>query len=218
MKQEDIRKAIEEAKKNSPKRNFNQTYDLIIVYSNIDIKKPEQQVDFYANIPFSTGNDTRVCALIGPELMDNAKQSCDGAVGADEFEKYSKDKKLLKKLARDYDFFIAQANIMPKVAAAFGRVLGPRGKMPNPKAGCVVPPNANLKPLVTRLKKTVRVVAKTAPMSQVSVGKENSKEDDVIENILALYDQLIHHITGGKDSVRKIYLKLTMGKPVKIEL
>jgi len=123
----------------------------------------------------------------------------------------------MRKLAKGYDFFIAQANLMAKVATTFGRVLGPKGKMPNPKAGCVVPPNANLKPLVAKLQKTVRIAAKTTPMVQMAAGLEDQKEEEVSDNILTLYDQLIHHLPKERNNVRSIYLKLTMGKPQKID-
>ena len=103
-------------------------------------------MDTFITLPHTKGKKAKVCALIGPELEQQAKQVCDSVVLSDSFDRF-KDKKDIKKLADSFDFFIAQANIMPKIATAFGRVFGPRGKMPNPKAGCVVPPNANLKPL-----------------------------------------------------------------------
>jgi large subunit ribosomal protein L1 len=149
--------------------------------------------------------------------MEQAKKTFDTAILSDDFQAYAKDKKKTKKLATEHDYFVAQANIMPQVAGAFGRVLGPKGKMPNPKAGCVVPTNANLGVLAPKLKKMVRISAKTMPMVQLRVGKEDSNEEEVIDNILTIYDGLIHHLPGGLNNVKKTLLKLTMGKPVKIE-
>src|SRR3989344_2116889 len=157
MNKEDFKKAVEELKKNSPKRKFAQSYDLIINLKDIDLKVPEQQVELWAPLPHSTGKQTKICALVGGELAEQAKKACDFVVINDEFKLYAADKKKVKKLASECSYFIAQANIMQDIAKTFGRVLGPRGKMPNPKAGCVVPPNANLAQLVERLKKTTRV-------------------------------------------------------------
>ena len=143
--------------KDSKKRNFKQTIDLIINLKQLDLKKPEHQVEFFLQMPNGKGKLSKVCALVGPELGDQAKKTMDNVVMVSEFDKYQKDKRLTKKLATNNDFFVAQANIMPKVATAFGRVLGPKGKMPNPKAGCIVPPNANLKQVYDKLQKTVKV-------------------------------------------------------------
>ncbi|MDP7116536.1 MAG: hypothetical protein QF632_05365 [Candidatus Woesearchaeota archaeon] len=201
----------------SSKRKFKQTIDFIATFKDIDLKKADQQVDFYATLHYSKGKPVKVAALVGPELLANAKENCETAINVDDFDQYVKDKKLTKKLATDHDFFIAQATIMPKVATSFGKVLGPKGKMPNPKAGCVVPPNANLKPLVEKLTKTVKVIAKTMPMVQVAVGTEEMKDEEIADNIKTVYDQLVHNLPNEKHNVNHIILKLTMGKPFRID-
>lgn len=216
MDKETVLNAIKELK-SSNKRNFKQSYDLIFTLSKMDLKKPENQLDFFHNLHFEIGKEVRVGAFVGPELLSQAKAVCKTAVSIDDFDKYVKDKKAIKKLADEHDYFIAQATIMPKVAQVFGRILGPKNKMPNPKAGCVVPPNANLKPLVAKLQKTVRVMAKTAPMIQLVVGNEAMKDEEVIDNVLSVYDAVVHHIPGGKDKIRRVLLKLSMSKPVRIE-
>ncbi len=218
MEKEDVKKALNELKEKSSKRNFKQTVDLVITLSGLDLKKSENQVDFTLNLPNSTGKDIKVAAFTGPELKASAKENCDEVIDVDEFPKYAKDKKAIKKLSKEYDYFIAQANIMPKIASTFGKVLGPRGKMPNPKAGCVVPPNANLKQLVTGLKSTSRVTAKTSLMCQNPVGKEDQEEEKIAENVLAIYDALMNHLPGGKQNVKNVYIKLTMSKPKKLEI
>ena len=146
---------------NSPKRKFSQSIDLIFNLKNLDLKKPEEQLDVWVPLAHDRGKAARIAALVGPEMQEQAKETCDTVIIHDDFKKYEGKKKEIKKLARTHDFFIAQANIMPDIAKFFGRVLGPRGKMPNPKAGCVVPPNANLKTLTDKLRKTIHIVAKT---------------------------------------------------------
>jgi len=216
MNKKDVVEALKLVKEQGPKRNFNQSVDLIIALRNLDLKKPEHQVDSFITLHYPIGKIVKICALVGPELMAQAKEACDHAVSVDEFEAIEKDKKQLKKLSNEYDYFIAQANIMPKVARSFGRVLGPKGKMPNPKLGCVVPPNANLKPLVEKLQKSVRAEAKVNSMVPCTVGKEDSKDEEVVDNILTIYDNVLHHVPNGKQNIKHVYLKLTMGKPVKI--
>ncbi len=208
-------KTLQEVKTIGPKRKFAQSVDLIINLKDLDFKKPENQVDFYVTLPHGNGRKVRVCAFAGPELRDEAKATCDTVITVEDFDQF-KDKKKVKKLAREHDFFIAQANIMAQVATVFGRVLGPRGKMPNPKAGCVVPPKANLKPLVEKLQKTVRVIAKKDPVVHLLVGKEDQTEDVIAENILYCFTQTQSHLPQESNNVRNAMIKLSMGKPVKL--
>ncbi|MBN2458087.1 50S ribosomal protein L1 [Candidatus Woesearchaeota archaeon] len=201
--------------KEDKKRNFTQSYDLIIKLAGLDLKKPDQHQDFFLTLHYSKGKNARVCALVGPELLDEAKKVFDKVILQDDFVQYS-DKKKLKDLANSHDYFIAQANIMPKIAATFGKVLGTRGKMPNPKAGCVVPPKAALKPLYDKLQKTIRITVKNALMTQCVVGTENMDEEQVADNILTIYNQTVQHLPNHENNISKLLLKKTMGKPIEI--
>ena len=209
--------AIKAAKEAGQGKKFKQAVDLIINLKDLDFKKPENQVDFYVTMQHDLGRKVKVCAFTGPELKEEAKLHCDNAITVEDFAEFAKDKKRVKKLASEYDYFIAQANIMPQVATSFGRVLGPRGKMPNPKAGCVVPPKAALKPLVERLQKTVRVQAKKDPVIHLYVGKEDMNEDLLADNLHYLFMQVQTHLPQESNNIRNAMLKLTMGKPVKLQ-
>ena len=203
-------------KEQSTKRKFKQTFDLILNLKDLDLKKTENQVDLFATLRYSKGKIPKICGLVGAELSDQSKKVFEHTIIADDFSKFAKDKKAIKKLAEEYDFFVAQANIMTQVAANFGRVLGPRAKMPNPKAGCVVPPNANLMVLSERLHNVVRLVAKAQPVVQVPVGSEDMKDDEIADNITTVYNTLEHSLPQGHNNIKNIYLKLTMGKAFRI--
>ena len=123
MDQKEISQLLAKAKENSSKRNFVQSYDFIVSVKGIDLKKTEQHVDFFATIHFSKGKKAKVCALVGPELEAEAKKVCDETILASDFDKF-KDKKKAKVLAESFDYFIAQANLMGKVAATFGKIFG----------------------------------------------------------------------------------------------
>ncbi|MFO8015470.1 MAG: 50S ribosomal protein L1 [Candidatus Woesearchaeota archaeon] len=217
MNEKDVTESLKQAKENSKKRNFTQTYDMIINLKNLDLKKPENHLDFYLTLHYSRGKKSRICALVGTELLDDAKKVCDNVIHSDEFEEYSKDKKKAKKLAQDYDFFIAQANIMPQVASTFGKIFGPRGKMPNPKAGCVVPPKTNLKPLYEKLQDTVRIQVKDKMMIQCAVGNESMEDKEIADNIINVYNNTMHSLPLEKNNIKSVFLKLTMGKPVPVK-
>ena len=124
----------------------------------------------------------KICAFVGPETYEEAKQVFDKVVLVDEFSQY--DKKKAKKLAREYDFFVAQANIMPQIAKTFGRYLGPLGKMPNPKFGQLFPPKgAKLSNLYERLQKMVILSAKKVPLIYVPFGVETMEDEKLAENL-----------------------------------
>lgn len=216
MDKEKFSKAIELVKNNSPKRKFKQTYDLIINLKDLDMKKPEQQVNNWVALRYNRGKKVRVCALIGPELAAQAKANCDTVVMSDDFPKYAENKIAVKKLAKTHDFFIAQANIMPDVAKTFGRILGSRGKMPNPKIGCVVPPNSNLKPLIEKLQKLIGLIAKTQLSIKCFIGTEDMKDEEILDNILTIYNNLSHSLPAEEKNIKNIQLKFTMGPPVTI--
>ena len=216
MEKNEFKEAVLRARSNSQKRKFKQSFDLIVTLKDINLKDTTQQVDFFVTLPFSKGKQTKICALVGTELAPQAKTACDFVITDDGFEKYARNKKLAKKLAHEYGFFIAQGNLMADIAKNFGKFLGPKGKMPNPKAGCVVPPNANLKALCDKLKTTIRVSAKTQPVVQCMVGNEDMKDDEVVENIMAIYKQILQHIPNEENNVKGAFVKLTMGKSVKV--
>lgn len=215
MDKEIILKAIKQARQDSKKRKFSQSIDLIITAKDIDLKKTENQKDIFVAMNFAPPKKLKICALVGAEGVDAARD-CNKVILQDSFPEYERDEKKVKKLAVEYDFFIAQANIMPAVAKVFGRVLGRRGKMPNPKAGCVVPPKTNLKPLVERLQKSVELKMKTAPMVQCRVGTEDMKDEEIAENILTVFNTLLHALPNERNNIKSVMLKTTMGKPEKI--
>lgn len=211
---ETYKKALDALKKEAKGRKFNQTVDVIVTLKDLDLKKPEEQVDFYLKLPNGMAKKKKVCALVGPELIEDSRKVFDKAFVQQEFEKLGK--KEVKKMAEEYDYFVAQANVMPKVAAVFGRILGPRGKMPNPKAGCVVAPKSNVGPVFEALTQTIRIRTRSALVLQIVAGTIDMPEDKLIENIELIYDQVIHHLPKEANNLKNMYFKLTMSKPVKV--
>ena len=210
MDKEIIAITLKKLKENSPKKNFKQSLDLIINLRGLDLKKAEHQINMFITLHHDNGKKVSVCALVNPEMESSAKEACDEVVLQDQFASF-KGKAEIKKLANKHDFFIAQASIMPKVATVFGRVLGPKGKMPNPKMGSVLAPNANIKALVEKIKKTVNLATKNEPTIKCMVGKEDTNDNDVIDNILTIYNSTIQKLPNEKQNVKSVILKLTMG-------
>jgi large subunit ribosomal protein L1 len=212
MNKDAIKKALSELHGLEKKRNFSQSIDLIVNLKNFDPKS--NSVDLFITLPHSIGKKPKVAAFVSQALEASAKEHCDLVITESDFEKY--DVKSAKKLAQNYDYFIAVAPLMPKVAKAFGRALGTRGKMPNPKLGCVVSPNANLAPLIENLGKSVHVATRKATNLQCMVGKEDASEVHIIENILSAYNAIVKAVPNELQNIKGVQLKLTMSKPVTI--
>jgi len=212
MDKEQVQKALQELQQH-PKRKFTQSYDLIINLKNLVIKS--NPIDILITLHYPKGKKVKVAAFVDQQLVEAAQKACDLVIRDTEFSKYT-DKKAIKRLAEGHDYFVAQVQLMPKVAATFGRVLGPQGKMPNPKLGCVIPPSANIQLLVDKLNKTVRLVANKGLNLQCLIGKEDQPQEQLIDNILTAYQTVLKQLPEEKQNIKNVALKLTMSKPVKI--
>lgn len=212
MEKAAIIKALEELRKEK-KRKFVQSVDLIINLKDIDLKIPENRIDLPVVLP-KAPKKMQVLAFIGPETIDQAK-FCDLAIEEKNFSDYEGKKAKIRKLAKEYDWFIGQTNLMPAIAKIFGRVLGPRKKMPNPKIGAVFPPKAHLKPLVDKLKKTIWLRSDTQLSIKGIIGKENMSNEEIAENAEAVYKTLLEKI--NKENIKSILIKFTMSKPIEIK-
>jgi large subunit ribosomal protein L1 len=106
---------------------------------------------------------------------------------------------------------------MGDIASSFGKVLGPKGKMPNPKAGCIVPPVIpTLEPIKQKINSTINLVTKDQLVMKSSVGYEDMSDEDLTENINFIYNNLLHALPKEKENIRSIFIKFTMSPSVEI--
>lgn len=213
MKSDVIVKGIAEMRNKTKKRNFTQSIDLVLTLKDIDVTKPENRLNEELVLPMGIGRDVKLALIASGELALQGKKVMDRVITKEELEELAKDKKASKALANEYDYFVAQADLMVAVGKSMGSVLGPRGKMPKP-----VPPNADLKPLAERLKRTIRIRTKEAPIIQVPVGTEKMDDKSLAENIKAVLKYLEGKLDRGVNNIRSVYLKATMGPSVKLEV
>jgi len=177
---EKLLKALQELRKGK-ERKFDQTVDLIVNLQKFDVKK--NQINTFISVPHKI-KDKKIAGFL------EVKSDKVDTIMPESFKKYN-DKKELRKMTKKYDFFIAQASVMPKVATTFGRVLGPLGKMPSPQLGIMM--NVSDK-AIEELKKKINssIKIKTIePSIKVSIGKQSMKDEDIIENIMVVYNALL---------------------------
>ena len=204
---EDLKKALIELRKEK-ERKFNQTLDLIVNLQKFDLKK--NNINLFITVPHKI-KDKKICAFL--ETKNNNIETITG----NEFKKYS-EKKALKNLVKKFDFFIAQASLMPKVATSFGRVLGPAGKMPSPQLGIIMNvSDKTINDLKEKINNTLKIRVKEASI-KLPIGKQNMKDEQLIENILIVYNTILKALLKEKENVKNIELKFTMTKPQKIKI
>ncbi len=216
MEKQEVLAALKELREKSPKKKFNQTVDILINLKGLDLKKPDHKVDTYIQLPNNKGKKLKLCAFVDEQMAKQARTLFNTVILKAEFEKWKKDIKAQKKLAAEHDFFIAQAEVMVPLAAAFGKVLGARGKMPSPKAGCVIPGTANLEPLANRLQNTVRLQTKNELSVKANIGNETMDDSQLADNALLVYNSVVPKLPQEKNNLRYVALKLTMGPLFKI--
>jgi len=205
--------AVKEAKEKSGKKNFNQTVDFIMDIQEIDMKSPEGKIQEVVELPHVTGKPNKLCVIASGELAMKARRAnVDYVIERANLDELSGRKKDLRKIANDYDIFISEAPLMALVGRTLGPVLGPRGKMPVP-----VPPTADINTLIGKHRKTVLVRMRNQPIIQCSVGTEDMKDDELVDNIQAILRVLEGKLKRGLKNIKVAYIKTSMGTPVRIK-
>ncbi|MBD3311841.1 50S ribosomal protein L1 [archaeon] len=214
LSKEEVLKGLKKLRELSPKRNFTQTIDLQISLRDFDPKKNENKLKEVVILPHGRGKKASVAAFVDKELVGEARKIYDEVILKDDFKKYAK-KRAAKNLVRRHKFFVAQANLMGEVAKSFGRYLGPKGRMPDPKAGAVIPPKKDLlKPLYDKLQKIVRVRVRDQPNINLMVGVESMTDEQLADNVMAVYKVVRSRLPRGEDQIGGVYIKMTMSRSV----
>jgi len=182
----------------------------IDVRLGVDPRKANQMVRGVVSLPHGTGKQVRVLALVTPDQEASAQEAGADYVGLDEYI----DK--IKGGWTDIDVIITQPAIMGKIGA-LGRILGPRGLMPNPKSGTVT----NDVALAVREVKQGKIDFKVdkAGIVHTSVGKVSFDADKIRENSKEFVSTLIKlkPATAKGTYVKSIYLSSTMSPGLKID-
>ncbi len=207
-----IGEAIKEAKEKSKPRKFTQSVELIVTFRDLDVKKPENRINMTVVLPYPPKNkEAKVAVIASGDLALRAKKAgADLVIDRDELTKLASDKKQIKKIASEYDFFFAQADLMPLVGRFLGRYLGPRGKMPTP-----ISPNANIAAFIERARRSIRLRMRNQPQVLCRVGSEDQPLEEILKNV----EEVLNAITKRIDPrhINKIYVKLTMSPVIEVK-
>ena len=196
--------------KSNAKAKFDESIE-IAVNLGVDPRHADQQVRGVVNLPSGTGRDVRVAVFAKDAKAAEATAAGAEHVGAEDlFEKINGG-------FTDFDRVIATPDMMGLVGR-LGKVLGPRGLMPNPKVGTVTP---NVAQAVKDAKGgAVEFRVEKAGIIHAGIGKASFTQDAIEANVKAMVDALVKaKPSGAKGSyVKRISLSSTMGPGVKVDL
>jgi large subunit ribosomal protein L1 len=182
----------------------------IDVRLGVDPRKANQMVRGVVSLPAGTGKTVRVLALCTPDAEADAKAAGADYVGLDEYiEK-------IKGGWTDVDVIITMPSIMGKIGA-LGRVLGPRGLMPNPKSGTVTNEVGKAVKEVKQGKIDFKV--DKSGIVHASIGKVSFTADQIMENAKTFIDTLVKlkPTTSKGVYIKSIFLSSTMSLGIKID-
>ena len=191
------------------KANFDETVELV-VRLGVDPRKADQIVRGTVALPSGTGKDVRVAVFAAGEAAAAAREAGADIVGADDLAAQIEGGML------DFDITIASPDLMP-IVGRLGRVLGPRGLMPNPKSGTVTPDVAK----AVGEFKGGKVEYRTDRYGNVAVpiGKASFTPAALVDNFRAVLDELNRAKPASAKGryLRRITVASTMGPGIKID-
>ncbi len=195
--------------KQMPDAKFDETVELA-VRLGVDPRKADQMVRGTVTLPHGTGKATRVAAFAVGDKAREAKEAGADLVGGEELVEE------VLKGNMDFDAAVATPDMMSVLGKA-GRVLGPRGLMPNPKAGSVTEEIAKAVSEIKAGKLEYRVDRQAN--CHVIIGKRSFDEQRLLDNYLSIMDELMRAKPASSKGryLRSITLSTTMGPGIKID-
>jgi large subunit ribosomal protein L1 len=177
----------------------------------INMKHADQQVRTTVVLPEGTGKTVRVAVIAKGEKVNEAKEA-----GADFYGSEDLIEQIQKENFFDYDVLIATPDMMAQVGR-IGRILGPKGLMPNPKSGTVTP---NVAQAVAQMKAgQVEVRPDKQGIVHVGVGKRDFTPEQLQNNIVALMDTIQRAKPSAAKGIyiKSIYITSTHGPSLKLD-
>ena len=202
-----ILEAVKAAIEKAPERKFSESVDITVNLKNIDMAQPKNRIDETILLPHGTGKTVGIAVLGKGDITTQAREAgVDLIIGPEEIERLGGEPREARQVAGKYRFFLADTGVMPQVGRFLGPRLGPRGRMPTP-----IPGGTDIRPIVERLRKSVKVRTKDKKTFHVKVGSTQMPPEQIAENIDAVLKKIEGVLDQGSMNIRSVFVKTTMG-------
>ena len=213
LQSDTLRDAIRTILKHSTeekKRKFVETVELQIGLKNYD---PNRDKRFKASVVLrhECKKNFKFCVLGNQSDCDKAIALGVPCKTVDDLKAMNKNKKIIKKMANDYDVFFASDSLIRNIPRLLGPTLNRAQKFP-----ILLPPGGDLKDLMDVQKKTVKLQMKKVLCLGVAVGNVSLTEDELVQNIYMTVNFLVSLLKKNWQNIKCLYIKSTMGPPQQI--
>ncbi|KAI9207848.1 60S ribosomal protein I1-a [Polychytrium aggregatum] len=208
-----VREAVKEllrySKEEKP-RKFTETIELQIGLKNYDPQR-DKRFSGTVRLPNIPKPKMKICILADQAHIDQAKQIDLEYQSVEDLKKLNKNKKLIKKLAKKYDAFLASEALIKQIPRLLGPGLAKAGKFPTPLTH-----SENLGDKVTEMKATIKFQLKKVLCLGVAIGHVDMTEDEIIQNTMMSINFLVSLLKKNWQNVKSLFIKSSMGKPVRL--
>ncbi|KAK4315506.1 hypothetical protein Pmani_013267 [Petrolisthes manimaculis] len=188
------------------KRKFRETVELQVGLKNYDPQK-DKRFSGTVKLKHIPKPKMKVCVLGDQMHIDEAKEMNLPCMSADDLKKLNKDKKLVKKLAKKYDAFIASDALIKQIPRLVGPGLNKAGKFPT-----MCTHSEKLNDKVDEIKATIKFQMKKVLCLAVPIGHVDMGPDELVQNIYLAMNFLVSLLKKHWQNVRSLHVKSTMGK------
>merc|ERR1712158_303304 len=208
-----LKECVQELLKHSTetkKRNFLETVDLQIGLKNYDPQK-DKRFSGTVKLKHVPRPKFTVCILGDQAHCDEAKDKGMPFMSVDDLKKLNKNKKLVKKLAKKYDDFLASESLIKQIPRLLGPGLNKAGKFPT-----LLQHGDDMEGKVNDIKSTVKFQMKKVLCLSVAVGNVEMTDDQLVSNLNLSINFLVSLLKKNWQNVKSLYIKSTMGKPQRV--
>ena len=203
-----VRDAVDEIlkySKETKKRNFVETIELQIGLKNYD---PQRDKRFAGSIklPNTPKPRMKICMLGDEAHIDECAKINMEAMSIDDLKKLNKNKKLIKKLAKKYDAFLASEALIKQIPRVLGPGLNRAGKFPSPVSHA-----ESLQDKADEIKSTIKFQLKKVLCMSVAVGNVEMSEEELVANTMLAVNFLVSLLKKNWQNIKSLHIKSSMG-------